>query len=296
MKTLIIIGLLTFCFASSFWGCQKEDLGNLDSIFADTTNAGPVPQMTAKINGVSWAATSYDLSLQPGTSGQIVITGQSDDGQAIELYVKKGIAGDYLLSKLSQHIASYIPDSITSSYYNSNSGLSTGGVINIASIDSSKLIMSGEFNFIGGRSDGTTRTITEGRFSNLGYTNIAVLNPKFSARKNYGIWNPVTVTTQIVSGTTPMINITAVNDDGSKMNLFMPENIAVTVKYPYRLTSVDGNSPYNINTKTACVLYIKSHDMQNRKIQGSFSFYAVPANATTQKGVHISSGVFNVTY
>src|ERR1039457_2812959 len=101
MKYILIIGIAFLCIGTSFWGCQKEDLGNLDSIFSDTTQAGPVAQMTARINDVPWEASSYNLTLVPGSPGQIVITGESDNGQMINLVVGNTKAGDYLLSKLN---------------------------------------------------------------------------------------------------------------------------------------------------------------------------------------------------
>src|SRR6185312_8494764 len=131
MKYFLILTLSLFCITSSFWGCEKEDLGNLGGIFSDTTKARPVSQITPRINGIPWSASYYDISLTPGNPGQVIVTGQSDNGQTVTLVVSNSKQGDYLLNKLSKHVAMYLPDSNSSSAntFKSNYSVNTGGAI-----------------------------------------------------------------------------------------------------------------------------------------------------------------------
>ena len=157
MKYLIIFSIAFICIASSFWSCQKEDLGNLDGIFSDTAQAGPASQMVARINNVPWSATSYDITLNP-KSGQTVINGKSDNGQMISLVIANTKEGDYLMNKTTT-IGTYSPDSLGTVIYKSNESTLTGGIVNIDSIDTAAQVMSGAFNFIGGSSSGSRRLV-----------------------------------------------------------------------------------------------------------------------------------------
>ncbi len=310
MKYLIIISFTLILIASSFWGCQKEDLGNLDGIFSDTTQAGPVSQMNARISGIPWAATSYTISLTPGTPGQIIISGQSDNGQTITLVVANSKPGDYLIAAKSPSVAYYSPDTSATIVYKSNDTLTTGGVINIDSIDTANLVMSGEFNFIGGTPGSKTRaTITDGNFINLGYINTAA-NTQFAAKVNQKTWLPQKVSTSVSA--TNVLTITAVNADGTEMILSFPAGILAS-KTAYPLTSSgaytalyedngtnlvpDVLSTHN-TPKIACSLRITSNTKTGspRNIKGTFLFYAVPSNSLTSKGSRITFGQFNVNY
>ena len=311
MRYLIIISFAFVLIASSFWGCQKEDLGNLDGIFSDTAQTGPVSQMNARINGVPWAATSYSITLTPGTPGQILITGESDNGQTITLVVASTKPGDYLISKLSPSVAYFAPDTNSTLVYKSNDTATTGGVINIDSIDTANLVMSGEFNFIGGAAGAKTRaTITDGNFVNLGFVNTSA-NTQFAAKVNQKSWIPQKVTTSLSA--TNVLTITAVNANGTKMLLSFPAGIkAAKTAYPLASTGTytalyedngtnlvpDVLSTYNTAPKIACSIKITSNTTTGspKNIKGTFLFYAVPTNALTSKGSRITSGQFNVNY
>jgi len=310
MKYLIIISIVIAIMASSFWGCQKEDLGNLDGIFSDTAQAGPVSEMTAKINDVPWSATSYSITLTPGNPGQVLITGQSDNGQTINLVVSNSKQGDYLMSKLSKHVAYYSPDATGNIQYKSNGSATTGGVISIDSIDTVRQVMTGEFNFVGADSAGATAIITDGTFVNIGYIN-ASKNVEFSANINGKNWTTNSVTATVAPSTN-VLTITATSANGEKMTLSFPATIKARVA-AYALTASstytasysesgttlvpDVTSTFN-SPKLACAMKITSNSTTSspRNVQGTFSFYATPSNALTQKGDRITAGNFNVNY
>jgi len=309
MRTLILSIVVCIGMGYFLGGCQKEDLGNLDAIFADTTQNGAVAAMTAKINGVAWSASSYNVTLQPTTPLQIVITGQSDDGQSVTLTVKSDKAGDYILTRATTSaIGAYSPDTISNSSYLSNALLATGGIINIDQIDTTKFTMTGEFNFIGGRSDGTTKTITDGIFTALDYTNVAQ-NTNFTAKYNGSLWNPKTVTANINGSN---LAIVASNANGSVINLTIPLNLPAR-KLPYEYSSGKWTASYleggytlipdeasTYNTKpyatTKCELVISTNNIITRNIQGNFTLYVVNKDNLAQKGSRITGGVFNIKY
>ena len=297
--------------ANVFWGCQKEDLGNLDGIFSDTTQAGQVSQMTARINNVPWSATSYDITLNPKSS-QTVITGKSDNGQTVTLVIANTKPGDYLMTKTTT-IGTYSPDSLGTISYKSNQSSLTGGIMNIDSIDTAAQVMSGGFNFIGGSASGATLNITDGKFINLGYTN-ATKNIQFSAIVNAKTWIPISVTGK-VSSPSNVLTITALNANGQKMTLSFPALIKaraltyrLTADSAYEASYTDGSTtlvpapsnPYNLKLKTklTCALRIISNSQTStpHNVQGTFNFYAAPSTNLKAAGVTITSGVFNVNY
>jgi hypothetical protein len=316
MKSLTAIFIIVFGMSLSFWSCQREDLGNLNAIFSDTTQNGAVASMTAKINGVPWSAVSYDVSMQSGTPGEIQITGESQDGQIISFTISSKKAGDYLMSfAFKTAVGAYAPDSVTTSYYTSNATFNTGGVINISNLDTIKRLMSGEFNFIGARSDGSVKTITEGKFTNLDFTNISV-NTSFSAKYNGNLWNPDVVNAISTSGKIIITASVTSSGNPSKIILTMPASVA---RYPYRyggyaLTAPSGTAQYsatyqesgftlipyaaspNNSPKTPCTLRITSNDTINKKIAGTFSFYGVNESNLASTGSRITGGVFSLSY
>ncbi len=311
MKYFLIVAFSLLCMASSFWSCQKEDLGNLDGIFSDTTQAGPVSEMTARINGVPWSASYYDISLAPGNPGQIIVTGQADNGQTVSLVITNSKQGDYLMNKLSKHVATYYPDTVSGTAFKSNYSLSTGGTVSVDTIDTVREVMSGQFNFIGGDSLGATVNITDGAFINLGYINLSK-NVEFSANVNGKSWttNSVIVTDPL---NTNVITITAMNANGQKMILSFPASVkARKLAYPltqsgtYKASYLDNGytlvpdtgSIHNVKPKIACSMKITSNTTTSnpRNIKGVFSFYAVPSTNLNQVGSRITAGQFNVNY
>lgn len=295
MRYILLLFLSVF-FVSSFWSCQKEDLGNLDGIFTDTLQNGPLPKMTAKIDGKPWTATVYDATIE---TGKISLTGMDDAGQTIDITILSSAPGDYLLNRGTKHIAAFAPDSITTSFFMSNANLNTGGIVNFSSIDTVNARMSGQFNFIAARSDGTTRTITEGVFSDLNYSNFTI-NSTFRANKNGFVWNPSKVVPSVTNG---VLKILAENLDGSKIILTMPEGVLPSSKSyilsqtgKFTAAYIEGTFTLVPVPLTANLLTIISNDTKTRQIQGTFNFTAKDPVNTTRKGVIISAGVFNLKY
>jgi hypothetical protein len=296
MRILLVASFLFICLASSFSGCQKEDLGNLDTVFTDTLQNGPIAKMTAKIDGVPWTATATDATME---SGAMTITGEDDEGRLIDIIVYSNKPGAYLLSKGRQNVGTYAPDSITKSYYATDANANTGGIANFAVLDSTNAKMSGQFSFIAARSDGTIKTITEGTFTNIDYTN-TTLNSAFKAKKNGFEWNPSKVTPSVVGG---KIIINAENIDGSKMQIAMPSNIlAASRSYPltqngnYTASFTESGFTLVPLVSKANVLTITKHDTKTRILEGTFSFVAKDPAKPKSAGVTITAGVFNITY
>jgi hypothetical protein len=230
MKTLLFaFALVLVCFSSTFWGCAKEDLGNLDTIFSDTSQNGPVTKMTAKVNDTFFNAIATDASLKPG---QLTLTGVDANGKKIAFTIFNSSAGDYLVRAGATNNARFYPDSVTTVPFSSNASLITGGVVHIASIDTTNGVMSGDFNFISARTGSKLiKTVTEGVFTNISFTNATSTDP-FSVKKNGRKWVPATVNVTVSGKTLTIKASDAAND--TAITLTMPSDIVPFTK-PYSL-------------------------------------------------------------
>jgi len=305
LRNLLIVSFVVVCISPVFWACQKEDLGNIDSIFSDTTQAVPVAKMVAKINDTSWSAVSTDAIF---SNGQINLTGLSSDGQKIVLNVYSSTEGDYLLRLGATSSGKYYPDSVTTLAYSSNIENTTGGIINIATLDTVNEVMSGFFNFISARSATSKvyKTVTQGVFNNISYTNTNVTFP-FSVKKNGKLWVPATKVAS-VSGSTLTIRASNLSTDTTVI-LTMPANImasgtpiilAATGSYTasvqektYSLT-LDTSSVIAKKYKILPRLTILSND--GTYIKGTFSFVADYQKPKAQIVTTFNGGSFYLKY
>ncbi len=154
--TAIIIGIL---FISS---CKKD-------------NTEPTATMSAKVDGVAWT-TITRVTKHYANTNSFVITGTSVTGEVLIITVKSDQEGTYTSSTSIDSVSAQVgcvwqPDATSPT---TDNYLSKKGTVNITEINAEDLRISGTFNFDLIKTDSlgveTVKTITEGEFSNLSYS------------------------------------------------------------------------------------------------------------------------------
>jgi hypothetical protein len=261
-------------------GCKKTD---------NITAAGT---MTAKVEGVSWTASTVSDTILNGT---ITIAGKSQDNSLIWINLDDVGTGIYALSDSSAHTASYNPGdgspSFTTSY-----GLVAGGQVNVTSINYTDSIMSGTFTFTGVNPlSGGTKEITQGIFTNLKFK--VPLTNIFHADIDGVLWNA-----GVASGNLALqgrLTIKGSVDYGSKfISIVVPGNV---LPGTYNLGTLLSNyyGQYNPTPELSMfsydgILLITKHDPVNNRIEGSFHFHALELQGTST--ATITNGIFKVSY
>ncbi|HWH62496.1 MAG TPA: DUF6252 family protein [Ginsengibacter sp.] len=163
MRISVIITLLLSL--SILNSCQKkfEDPNNISS----TSIAA---EFKAKINGLQFTGVLTGAAIRDDSV--ISIAAESDDRQMIVFTVKDSGIHVYTLAFNSlSNFAGYTD--ARSIAFASNEGINpedSGGILAITSLDRTKKLISGTFNFKAFHEDNRTqRTITDGVFNNISY-------------------------------------------------------------------------------------------------------------------------------
>ena len=149
--------------------CTKEEAAET------VNNTAPLvvsASMTAKVNDTLWTSITR-VTNHYDTTGVFLITGTSTEGQVIAITIKGDEAGEYTSSTSIDSLSAQVgcvwqPDasSPTEDYF-----LSTSGKVVISSVDTTEKRISGTFEFeLINTNLSATKSITEGKFSNLKYS------------------------------------------------------------------------------------------------------------------------------
>ena len=154
MKSKLTIIFLLTILSFSLNSCKKEDF--------------LTGSMSCKIDGISWSSITQITVLK---SGFFNITATSMSGQVLNITIKGQEVGTYELDVNNVNVACaaiYKPDI---SDENQNFA-SKAGTVKITEIDTQNLTISGTFSFeLTDVNLTSTKSITEGKFTDLPYTN-----------------------------------------------------------------------------------------------------------------------------
>lgn len=169
MKYLLILASALVIFAS---GCKKDD----DSTGLINLTAS----MTAKIDGESWKSFTRVTNLtKTGTllGDQFNIIGTSAGGDIINITILGTEVGDYNFklsvdSSAAARFTAFYKTSVVSA--NSENFIANSGTVSITAIDTQNKKISGTFSFSAIQTTLVgVAAITEGKFTNLKYTEIS---------------------------------------------------------------------------------------------------------------------------
>lgn len=149
-KFIVFLGLFTLMF-----GCSKDNSNILSA------------NMSAKIDQKDWNTLTRTTILN---SGKFVITGVALDGSNLSITIFSDKTGNYTVSTNQDACEAVYKKSVSTSTNDSYIALS--GNVTLSVVDTSTKQISGSFNFtmIHSLTDSSTVSITDGKFTNLKYT------------------------------------------------------------------------------------------------------------------------------
>ena len=296
------LGLLfLFIISLQNTSCQKEfTISAVDSSLITRPGSPGSGNFTATIDGVKYVADK--MAAAAYTSGVIVVTGQSVNGEQIVLRVADSSVHLYSLDIGSvSNVGAYSKD--TANAYATNQGGSSaqsGGTMSITSIDTAKKTLSGTFSMkVYRQFDGKQKIITDGVFKNISYQTVAI--PPANASDTFrvkvdGVDFPVFSVTGIsVFG---KINISASNQDVSKtVGISVPSDATVGT-YTFSTFGPDYIGQYNVGTSymsaSSGTITIVEHNTTTKRIRGTFNMNA--AEVMGSKTAALTEGYFSKTY
>ena len=307
MKTAsLIFSVLLIAFYLT--ACQKE------IAFSPNNPANPNPVTTAvtgnlkaKFDGVQWTATKGAAASR--IQGLINITGISADRKLLTITLTDSGVHRYTLSDMTISVAALIDSTDPNPYsFTSNQGTypsTSGGEVNITSIDTAKKTISGNFTFKVYRDiDNKGKTVTEGSFTNLSYTTIlpsSAASDTFRVKISGASWSPASINGFAI----PIMNQIGINGTDATgvkaVGLTFPSNItpgAYTLDL-FGATYIGqynpDNDPMHSKGSVSGTLTILEHNLTTKRIRGTFDFRGEELLHPTNFAL-ITEGYFSVKY
>ncbi len=263
---LILISLITLSCSNDiqfntplFQGTKNYELWTIDNLQAAFTDNGGV-----KIIGIK-------------------------NNESLTLLTESIDVGTYQLGSTNENSATF-EDYNFISYSTTNNG---DGEITIQNYDANSMTISGSFSFNSYSSNGELINFIDGIFYNIpiiATSSELTGSNSFNATVNS---NNVEVSTVETNISNAILEVKAINVDGSYIEIFMPEDISMG---SYTLSSTSIYATYGftdgvIASSQYGTLTILDHDTQFKKIKASFLF-----NTGNPHNIEVSNGNFIVYY
>ncbi len=281
----LFIGML-FLYAS----CIKQE-----TIVPSSTNT----EMFCKVDGEQWISI---VPLAFVTNNHLLISAVSIDDELVSLSISDATEGTYSLDPNSSNLIAYeeTGDDATLSFAsNRNTSNTNYGTVVITKHDLINKTISGTFETeVHRSSDGAIRSITEGSFNDLAYSEVVFPTAtQLSATIDSAFFGATLISDSLALG-----NLFVQGGDTIQhkiIELSFPTTIAVGV---YDLGSPglsDYSAQYNLDSITfmpadSGQLLITEHLITDKYIKGIFNFNATESGGT--QTANISNGFFELTY
>ncbi len=286
MKKVLLLSVYLFATLSLILSsCDKEE--------SEEENP-PAASMSAIIDSVSWTADQSGCTVTNGITG---VAGTKAQGQTITLTVSQLALGGFGMDNQSTiNVASVVDGNVT---YTTNSAQGCHGQMYISEINTTDSVISGTFSFKAYSPFGKGFIeVTEGKFSNLPFTNELPATPDNSLVVDIdgSTFTPATVYTAVMMG---KIMITASDAQ-------MTKTVGITIEGDLEAGTYDMGGmfgsvigQYNLGTTVIMIanegeMIITKHDMGNNILEGTFEFEAsemIGANSAS-----LTNGSFVVNY
>ncbi len=287
MKRLVV--LLFFVIALVFSFSCKNSGGKQDS----------KPTMFCLVNSSNWRTPDSKAIL---TENTIKVYGTSPNGQTIILNVLSSKVGEYALSSISGHNAEFIPNTSSgSSKYSTLVNSNSTGTIKISSINEETKTMSGSFFFTAYReNDNSSRTITDGVFSNVPYQFFSIddsssFQNTFSFNESGRIWHAKNITAQKNDTALIVFGDCDRTEAWQSITLWMSPTISAGVHYITSEGPVYARFQkgfYSFMPTNGSITIIENNS-NTKKARGTFFFNYVNENEET---LPVSDGQFEVKF
>ncbi len=271
--------------------------GFLISCGTGGNNTQSRPIMTAMINSVNWRSADPHARI---SDNSIVIYGTSANGQTIQIRIFAGESGDYSLNQQNRHEGKFVPNMSDAviAYSTSSSNLGTGQVF-VSAINEESRTISGTFSFKAYRStDGSFKSISDGRFSNVPYKFINTIDTTLFdnimlANVDGESWSPNQVSA--VMNDTAIIITGTLSAEWESLRLIIPRNTGAGVQFIGSEGPIYSSFQQGFYTywATAGSMTISEHDQQQQIIKGTFFYNFVNNGGVT---ISVNGGQFEAMY
>lgn len=260
------------------------------------TNSGKanLVAMYGLVNGSNWRGADPTAIV---SEHKIKINGTSANGQTMIITLNAKELGEYTFSPTNGHFAEFIPNMASGTERFSTLIGEGGGVLRLTSFNEETKTLGGEFSFKACRSDGASKSVTEGKFTNVPYTfynfEDEQYNNLFKFTHNNILWEAVNVsgvkndTAMIVKGECDR------SQAWQSVTLQMPQNVSAGVHYFGQDVSGFFQSGFYSFPATAGAITITENNTQSKIIKGTFFFNYLNNNNEVQS---ISDGTFDLKY
>ncbi len=280
-------------------------LGTLLLIFSCLQQETLVPsntntEMFCKVNGEQWISV---VPLAFVTNNHLLISAVSLDDELINLSISNAAEGSYSLNPNLANVISYedTGDDATLAFAsNENTSNTNYGTVVITTNDLVNQTISGTFEAeVHRSSDGAIRTITEGSFNNLAYSDVLFPTATLLSATidSTSIFQATFITDSTALG---QLFINGTDSSRNKIiELILPQDIAIGVYDLGMPDSTDYAARYNLDNSTPMPadsgkILITEHQIIDKYIKGIFNFSASEAGGTNTSS--ITNGSFELTY
>lgn len=250
--------------------------------------------MYGLVNGSNWRGADPTAIV---SEHKIKINGTSANGQTIIITLNAKELGEYTFSQTNGHYAEFIPNMASGTERFSTLTGEGSGFLRLSSLNEETSTVGGEFYFKAYRNDGTFKSITEGKFTNVPYTYYNLDDDKYNSTFTFTqggrIWN-----TKDISG---VKNDTAIILTGAcdrseawqSIILQLPTNVSEGVHYFGTDVSGIFQSGFYNYPATAGAITVTEYNSEAKIIKGTFFFNYRDNNNDVQS---ISDGSFDIKY
>lgn len=250
--------------------------------------------MYGLVNGSNWRGADPTAIV---SEHKIKVNGTSANGQTIIITLNSKELGEYTFSHTNGHYAEFIPNMASGTERFSTQNDDGSGFVRLSSLNEETHTVGGEFYFKAYRTDGSFKSISEGKFTNVPYTyynfDDDTYNSVFTFTQGGRIWNAKEISG--VKSDTAMVLTGACDrsEAWQSITLKMPTNVSEGVHYFG--TDVYGvfQSGFYDLPATAGAITISEINSQNKVIKGTFFFNYRDNNGEVQS---ITDGSFDVKY
>lgn len=164
MKSISLIFSSILLITVIFSACKKDETVE-NTILSQAS-------MSAKVNDTSWTAITR-VTRHFAANNKFVISGTSSDGQVIVITILADAVGTYTSSTSIDSLSAQVgavwqPDASSPT---TDNYVSQSGTVTLSTVDTQNRKVSGTFSFdLINVSNNQTKTITEGKFSELSYS------------------------------------------------------------------------------------------------------------------------------
>jgi len=281
LSSLLVVLLLGV--AAFMCSCQGNNSGRANLV-----------AMYGLVNGSNWRGSDPTAIV---SEHKIKVTGTSANGQTIIITLNTKELGEYTFSPTNGHYAEFIPNMASGTERYSTQNGEGSGIVRLTSLNEENKTLGGEFQFKAVRADGSAKSVTEGKFTNVPYTYYNLDEDKytnvFTFNHNNTMWNTVSITG--IKNDTAMI-LTGECDRSlawQSITLQLPPNVSEGVHYFGQDVAGYFQSGFYTFPATAGATTVTTYNTQDKIIKGTFFFNYLNNNNEVQS---ISDGTFDIKY